>query len=356
MKFYLSYTKQGVREKPKTWAGATPSERKQPNHIVYHQNGWNYNTAIVDIETFYKIPTSGHSFRQATYKWIFETWPENKRFIKENVLGTNMIILDFDNSPFTPETMVLLAEERLCAPNFWYYSFSQGKKPGFNYRMVWVLDASIRKEYYEGYIAAVLDLFPEADPAAKDISRLWFGGTEGRFIDATPRKLQNFPFTVDPKKFVIDSYAGITPSDLEKISRDNLLDVSDYDWITPLRKHWSLFDRYCGGEYLNYNERGFIMNQVFGMYEEDIPIYYLLYHLAPHEVYSSADNFRVEEFKRKYDYLLKEEEVNIARLFNPIHYYEEMLFGPPKRRLFYRAIDFISFLIDSGEIKKKWQV
>ena len=354
MKFYISYTKRAVREKPRTWAGATATERRQPNHIVYHQNGWNYNSVIVDIETFYKIPTSGHSFRQAIYKWIFEERPENKRFIKENVLGTNMIILDFDNSPYTPETMLLLAEERLCKPNFWYYSFSQGKKPGFNYRMVWVLDASIRAAYFEGYIGAMLELFPEADPAAKDISRLWFGGTPGAFIHGELNKLEDFPFTADPKKYVIDEYGAITPRDLPSFFREELLDVSLYDWVAPLRKHWSLFDRYCGGEYLNYNERSFIMNQVYGMYEEDIPIYYLLFHLAPQEIYSSADNFNIGAFERTYNYFFKEDgNARIAKLFNPIHYDEPVLFGEPKRKIFYRAIDFISYIIDNGDIKKK---
>ena len=114
-------------------------------------------------------------------------------FKKANVKGAQIIALDFDSCPHEPQVVVDYATSIGISPSAWYYSYSQGIKEGFNFRVLWILAEEIKPIQYETIYKAMLEQFSQYKPdtSTKDASRLWFGGNRGvNVLTHTPMPLK----------------------------------------------------------------------------------------------------------------------------------------------------------------------
>lgn len=190
-------------------------------------------------------------------------------FKKTSFCGSRVFALDFDSSDKTPEEIVEYAKSLQLEPNFFYYSFSQGKKPGYNFRIVWVLDKLITIEEYEALYKAIQqdEVFSHADKATKDVSRLWFGTNNGgkllrdeaiaferfnifaREISRTAKGEMRQKSLFDAGEIEEDDY--IIPF-IEEESKGEMIYLP---WYEYLKGKCDLWDRWVSGKYLHYSQR-----------------------------------------------------------------------------------------------------
>lgn len=133
----------------------------------------------VSIPDLFNLITTGHAWRSAIYK------PDAKSYAKSNVAAMGSLALDFDEVELSPSKAVEKLGNIGFPPNFWYYTYSQGIKPGNNFRVVWVFDTEFSvKEYSDVYFILTKILFNEADQITHDPSRIWLGTNgDGRLIN-----------------------------------------------------------------------------------------------------------------------------------------------------------------------------
>jgi hypothetical protein len=154
-------------------------------------------------------------------------------------------------------------------PSLWYYSYSQGIKAGYNFRVLWVLAEPIKPIQYENIYKNLLEAFADFNPdrATKDASRLWFGTREpATIISNKPIPLSTIGWlgvcekmkegqTIQKAKkavkccekdfFTVESSGSVEPFYITQRRR----------WWEELRVRCWLWDRWERGEYLNYNQR-----------------------------------------------------------------------------------------------------
>lgn len=226
-----------------------------------------YQERECDVNTAYAIITDGRTWRCGRYDL-----EAAKGFGKSNVIDVQFIALDFDKIAASPRDIVEYAINIGFMPNFYYYSYSQGIKPGNNFRVVWCLAESITPTMYENLYRLLLEKFScfNPDKSTKDCSRLWYGnyGQGGGIVSEKPLSLANIGFI----NLAALMEEGRTPTQVKRIKTNNVpkyveLDVPDKvivssDWKNRLKgtnreglPYCSLWKKWCDGEYLNYNER-----------------------------------------------------------------------------------------------------
>lgn len=163
-KFKLQYSRFNFKQKPVEFDKRT-------------QRWGEYVETLVTLEGFVGVINDGRCWRNGTHG--------KPRFIKGNVIGSWFIALDFDESSYMPEQVIDFGKEIGLVPNIAYFSFSQGKKQGNNFRLVFVLDRMAETLDWEYIYSYILDKFSKFKPdiAVKDIGRLWYGGRDAMIVN-----------------------------------------------------------------------------------------------------------------------------------------------------------------------------
>ena len=219
-----------------------------------------YQERECDVNTAYAIITDGRTWRCGRYDL-----EAAKGFGKSNVIDVQFIALDFDKIAASPRDIVEYAINIGFMPNFYYYSYSQGIKPGNNFRVVWCLAEPITPTMYENLYRLLLEKFScfNPDKSTKDCSRLWYGnyGQGGGIVSEQPLSLANIGF-INLAALMEEgkAYKDIKNNKKTCIVNFSQLDIPDKvnvpeGWKNHLNGYCSLWDKWCKGEYLNYNER-----------------------------------------------------------------------------------------------------
>ena len=219
-----------------------------------------YQERECDVNTAYAIITDGRTWRCGRYDL-----EAAKGFGKSNVIDVQFIALDFDKIAASPRDIVEYAINIGFMPNFYYYSYSQGIKPGNNFRVVWCLAEPITPTMYENLYRLLLEKFScfNPDKSTKDCSRLWYGnyGQGGGIVSEKPLSLANIGF-INLAALMEEgkAYKDIKNNKKTCIVNFSQLDIPDKvnvpeGWREHLSGYCSLWDKWCKGEYLNYNER-----------------------------------------------------------------------------------------------------
>lgn len=160
--FELQFSKFRLESKPSDFVKAT---QQWNQYMIFH----------VSVEEMAEYIGQGRAWRNAVYE------KDGRSFRKKNAIGSQFIVLDFDSCAFAPQDVVNRAMELGITPNMWYYSFSQGIKEGYNFRVIWILDKVIDGAQFD----STLDWFYRGfdkfgpDKNTKDISRMWYPGKKG---------------------------------------------------------------------------------------------------------------------------------------------------------------------------------
>ena len=248
----IIYSKQRFAEKPID-KGVISGLQKPYNYVF---------DGVDSIEEVAALIGEGRAWRAGLYESGTDS------FKKANVKAAQIIALDFDTCQYEPEVVVQYAESIGINPSAWYYSYSQGKKSGYNFRILWVLEAPIKHIQYETIYLEMLNQFKQYGPdvSTKDASRLWFGTARGvNVLSSTPVKIaaigwlgvcdkirQGQP-TQKAKKAIKaceSSFFEDSEADYEPIYIPQ-----KFDWKAALRFKCWLWDRWENGIYLNYNQR-----------------------------------------------------------------------------------------------------
>lgn len=206
------------------------------------------------IAEIYAYITQGRCWRAGVMK-------ENASTLKKEAFeGSYLFALDFDSCDYTPEEMIEYAGIVAAKPNFWYYSFSQGKKEKNNFRLVWCFDSILTIAEYEALYKAVLqdDTFSHADKQTKDISRLWFGTSNGGgLISDEPQNISIFDKYPRKAAGAKKSTIAATQHDYEqgRTQADFIMESAGFDFPYYLKGVCDLWDRWAGGVYLHYAQR-----------------------------------------------------------------------------------------------------
>lgn len=132
----------------------------------------------------------------------------------DNFEQLQLIALDFDNDNpakrITPEEAIARAEQYHLSSVFAYDTMSS-RPEHEKFRMAFLNDVPITdKEVAEVMIKALLTIFPEADSACKDVSRLFYGG----------KKLLHFNDTI-PEVNMVNIITGMTKYMEDKYGKAN---------------------------------------------------------------------------------------------------------------------------------------
>lgn len=234
------------------------------DEVIECQKRQHYAVKEASAEQFYNWVTEGRCWRAGCLK------EGANDFKKASFIGSQIVALDFDNCDKEPDEIVEYADSLGIQPNFYYYSFSQGKKEGNNFRVVWILDRVIEKKQYEALYRAIQQdrVFASADKATKDISRLWFGTRNGgKFLRDEPIAVERFNvFAYDIRNIEeADKTETRKTVELDVVEEDDyilpLIDVKDtkeqiyLPWYELLRGKCDLWDKWVNGEYLHYSQR-----------------------------------------------------------------------------------------------------
>lgn len=239
---------------------ATPEQQME---IVECQRPQHYQIVEVSPQQIFTLICEGRCWRAGLLK------DGAKNFTKASFLGSRIVALDFDTCETTPQEVVEYCKSQDIEPNFWYYSFSQGKKPLNNYRIVWVLAEPISVSEYEAlYLAFLRDaVFSQADPKCKDISRLWHGTRNGgQFIKETPidfKKFDIFPRLEEKKekkkKESISIYEDEEQADTEQAF---IMERYSFPWDFYLSDVCDLWDKWRHKDYLHHTQRLLLFSQL----------------------------------------------------------------------------------------------
>ena len=235
---------------------------KEKNVIAALQKPENYTYAKLEtVSDIMALIDSGRAWRAGLYDDGIDS------FKKANVKAAQILALDFDASPFTPDNVIEYAESIGIAPSAWYYSYSQGIKSGYNFRVLWVLDEQIKPIQYETIYAYMLEQFQDFNPdrSTKDAGRLWFGTMSGATV------LRNSPLKLSAIGWlgVCDKLRNNQPTQKAKKAKkgcensffDDDVDMKpcyitqSFDWQGSLAAKCYLWDKWKNGEYMTYNQR-----------------------------------------------------------------------------------------------------
>ena len=219
-------------------------------------------TEVEQIEDIARIIGEGRAWRAGLYDVGAAS------FSKTNVKAAQIIALDFDSCPHEPQTIVDYATSIGVSPSAWYYSYSQGIKEGFNFRVLWILAEEIKPIQYETIYKGMLEQFKQYSPdgSTKDASRLWFGTARGvNVLSSTPiplsvigwlgvvEKVKQGQAIQKARKAVKGCESDYFTAEAEGI--EPLYITQAFKWWEPLRFKCWLWDRWENGIYLNYNQR-----------------------------------------------------------------------------------------------------
>lgn len=215
-----------------------------------------FEAGEVSIPDLFNFITAGHAWRSAIYK------PTAKSYAKSNVAAMGSLALDFDEVELNPSKAVEKLGGIGFPPNFWYYTYSQGIKPGNNFRMVWVFDTEFSvKEYSDVYFILTKILFNEADQVTHDPSRIWLGTNgDGRIINnqITPitsmghivatyeEEINKVKSVRNRKTFGIDKMKDMVIPDSVKVNQNWFETLAS---VSPVARKWR------DGQYLDQMER-----------------------------------------------------------------------------------------------------
>lgn len=140
------------------------------------------NKKDVNLVELYDYLTSGYTILPSLFKNVRK---------KENFIKTKLIFLDFDNSNTTKEyiSFQTMCENDFVKKNaiFGYETFSSTESLN-KYRICFMLNSFIYSEsQYSKILDYLFNKFPTADKNCKDVSRLYFGGTEGKIFSLNNR-------------------------------------------------------------------------------------------------------------------------------------------------------------------------
>lgn len=247
----LIYSKQQFSEKP-----------IDKRVIIGLQNPNNYVFAQVEtIEELADLIGNGRAWRAGLYEEGTDS------FKKAKVKSAQILALDFDSCPQEPQVIIEYAEDIGIRPSVWYYSYSQGKKPGNNFRILWILEEPIKHNQYETIYKNLLEQFADYGPdiSTKDASRLWFGTKSGvNIINETPMTKGAIGWLGVCEKVKQGQPVEKAKKAVKALESDYFTDEADLEpfYITASVKWWDelrvvcrLWDKWIEGKYLNYNER-----------------------------------------------------------------------------------------------------
>lgn len=272
---------------------STIRSEMKPDDIGSHQNVANTMTCCFTIENFAYYICDGHSWHACILK------EGKRRFKRENVEYLHVLALDFDSTPTTPEEVVEYAQSINLLPAFWYYSYSQGRKEGNRFRMVWVLEAPIPVIQYEELCKAMIGVFTYLgvtgiDKGVWNANCLWFGTiyppsfirveptslSAMEAIRASARMLKNKDPRRNEKVIIAPDYYDSPPPEKVRIKGT---------WIEQLQPYCDLLDKWCNGVYITYLQRLllltnlkyldyadnnlYVVKDVLNIYEEHIDTY-----------------------------------------------------------------------------------
>ena len=128
----------------------------------------------------------------------------------ENFDQLQLIALDFDNDNpdkvILPEEAIARAEQYHLSSVFAYDTMSS-RPEHKKFRMAFLNDVPITdKEVAEVMIKALLTIFPEADSACKDVSRLFYGGKKLLHFDDTIPEVNMVNIITGMTKYMEDKY------------------------------------------------------------------------------------------------------------------------------------------------------
>ena len=227
--------------------------------IAECQSVSHYITKEATPSKMYEWITQGRCWRAGVLK------PKAYNFKKESFAGAQVLALDFDEFSQSPPETVNYCRQLEIEPNFWYYSFSQGTKPFYNYRVVWVLNRLLSQEEYESLYKRILadEVFSKSDPATKDLNRLWYGTNKGgEFIKEE---------LIDFSKFDIFQSEDIKPAkrgnkketELEQAEiPTQFIMKNDFNWSGDLAGVCDLWDKWTSGVYLHYPQRLLLFSEL----------------------------------------------------------------------------------------------
>jgi len=245
--------------------GITP---QQAMEIVECQKPQHYKTVAATPQQIYKLICEGRCWRAGIFK------DGAKDLQKHSFVGARIIALDFDKCETSPQEMTDYCKYKGLEPNFWYYSFSQGLKELYNYRIVWLLDEAITVEDYEKLYVALLNdvVFKAADPQCKNISRLWFGTRNGgEFLkgETIPfSKFDVFPRVVEKKRGGKGKASGKTGSSkaegLEQVTTAEtfIMPRFGFPWEYYLSGVCDLWDKWRKKQYLKNPQRLLLFSEL----------------------------------------------------------------------------------------------
>jgi hypothetical protein len=242
------------------YSKSTYAEKPQGRLITLLQKPENYTFANHTIAEIARLISEGRAWRAGIYD------KGTPSFKKTNAKHAQIVALDFDGASHSPEEVAEYAENIGLPASLYYYSYSQGIKPGYNFRLLWMLAEPITAVQYERIYPALLDTFANFNPdrATKDCSRLWYGSSKQPEVlsrDALPLSTLGWLSVLRKSE-----EEGITTAYTLRNNKNNLgedyfaepLPETAYitvAWWEQLRTRCRLWDKWEKGEYLHYAER-----------------------------------------------------------------------------------------------------
>ena len=240
--------------------------RREGGEIMECQKVGHYKTVEATPQQIYNLICDGRCWRAG----IFKQGARQTRDI--DFIGSRLIALDFDEYEATPQELVEYCKTRGIEPNFWYYSFSQGKKQNNNFRLVWILDRVITPEDYKQLIVALLNdaVFKAGDQSCKNIGRLWFGTKNGgEFLKSEAidySKFDIFPRASGGKTQGGKKKGGTVKEaeELEQPETDQtfIMPKQSFDWNYYLSGVCDLWDKWRKKVYLKYYQRLLLFSEL----------------------------------------------------------------------------------------------
>ena len=238
----------------------TPQEQAE---ITICQRRNHYVIKDVRPQQAFKLICEGRCWRAGLLK------ADAANLKKTSFTGSRLFALDFDSCEIPPEQMVEYCVSLEIEPNFWYWSFSQGKKTGYNYRLVWVLASEISVDEYESLYSAILKdkMFSNADKQTKDIARLWHGTRNGgTFIKETPISFDKFSIfvreDVKPRKRTRAKQDGDASGVVAETQTDFIMPKYGFNWEYYLSGVCDLWDKWRHKKYLHYSQRLLLFSEL----------------------------------------------------------------------------------------------
>lgn len=231
----------------------------RPYQTVYAYNSYEFDTC----DDMAELIGSGHAWRAFNYVEGAE------RVIKANTTATYIIGMDIDETDATPEQVCEYALSIGLPVNFYYYTYSQGKKPKNNFRVVWCFKESMDMKHYETMYKMLLNLFEQFGPdkATKDASRLFNGTDKGAVVIKSElstlkelgwlgvcEKVKNNISTSNMRKTTKTLCNKYFSDDDDACAPAEVVTIG-VDWYEQLRGNCDLWTWWEKGKYLDYNQR-----------------------------------------------------------------------------------------------------